>query len=141
MTPTHALLMLVPHAFRAILIKIVGQYDHLFLYNQRKTELFYGEKGRDLTQPYDEHPKRQTMHMLNETKTLQIRSITPLLRTELGRPAGATTVIQPVWLTRGLRAQPSHFPQSPFNQKDKHLKVNKPPYRDQRPKPSQVERS
>ena len=33
------------------------------------------------------------------TQTLQIRSITQLLRTDLGRSAGATTVIQPEWLT------------------------------------------
>ena len=47
---------------------------------------------------------------------------------------GAKTVIQPVWLTLGLRAKPSHFPQWLCNQKDEHLKsINKPPYRDQGP--------
>ena len=83
------------------------------------------EKGRDLTQPYDKHPKRQTMHRYYDTKTLQIRLITQLLRTDLGQSAGAITVIQPVWLAWGLRAQPSHFPQPPCNQKDKHLKIYK----------------
>ena len=55
--------------------------------------------------------KWQTIIRWNDIKTLQIRSITQLLRTDLGRLAGATTAIQPVWLTWGLRAQPSHFSQ------------------------------
>ena len=38
----------------------------------------------------------------------------------LGRSVGTTTVIQSVWLTKGLRVQPSHFPQPPCNQRDKH---------------------
>ena len=81
------------------------------------------EKGRDPTQLYNKHQKRQTMDRWNDTDTLQIRSITQQLRTDLGRSAGATTVIQPVWLTWGLKAQRSHFPQSPCNQKDTHLKI------------------
>ena len=67
-------------------------------------------------------PERQAMHRSNDTKTLQIRSITQLLQTDLGRSAGAITVIQPVWLAWGLRSQLSHFPQSPCNHKDKHLR-------------------
>ena len=61
-------------------------------------------------------PKRQTMHRWNNAKPLRIRSITQLLRTDLGRSAGGTTVIQPVCLTWGVRAKPSHFSQSPCNE-------------------------
>ena len=71
------------------------------------------------------NPKLHTMHRWNDTKTLQIRSIIQLLRTDLGRSAVATTVIQLVWLTWGLKAQPSQFPSSACNQKDKHLKIYK----------------
>ena len=48
-----------------------------------------------------------------------------LLRTDLGRSAGATIVIQPVRLNWGSRAQPSHYMQSPWNQKDKYFKIPK----------------
>ena len=51
----------------------------------------------------------------------QKRSIAQHLRTDLGRSVEATTVIQSVWLTYGLKAQPSHFPQRLCNQKDKHI--------------------
>ena len=71
-------------------------------------------------------PKRQTMHIWNYTKTLQIRSITqlPVLRTDLTASWSDNSQTAP-WLTCGLRPQPSHFPQSPCNQKDKHLKIYK----------------
>ena len=45
-------------------------------------------------------PELQTMHRWNDTKSLQIRSITQLLRTGLGRSAGASAVIQVVNLIR-----------------------------------------
>ena len=48
-------------------------------------------------------PKRETMHGWYDTKTLQIRSITQLLQTDIGRSAEATIVTQPVWLTWGSR--------------------------------------
>ena len=56
------------------------------------------EKGRDLMQPYENTPKRQTMHRSKYTKMLKIRSVAQRLRTDLGRSVGATTVLQPVWL-------------------------------------------
>ena len=46
------------------------------------------------------------------------------LRTDIGRSVGVTTATQLVFLT-GLRAQPSHSPQNPCNQKDTHLKISK----------------
>ena len=54
--------------------------------------------------------------------TTQKSSITQRLRTDLGRSVGVPTATQLVWLP-GLRAQPSHFPQPPYNQKDTHLKI------------------
>ena len=54
--------------------------------------------------------KRQTLQV-KVIKTPHKRSITHRLRTDLGRPVGATTVIQLVWLTKGLRAKTSHFGQ------------------------------
>ena len=62
--------------------------------------------------------KGQSDNTNNATKT----SIIQRLRTDLGRSGGVTTATQLVWLT-GLRAQPSHSPQKPCNQKDKHLKI------------------
>ena len=61
--------------------------------------------------------KGQSDNTNNATKS----SITQRLPTDLGRSFGVTTATQLVWLT-GLRAQPSHFPQQPCNQKDTHLK-------------------
>ena len=55
----------------------------------------------------------------NDTMTLQIRSITQLLRIDLGRSAGATIVFPPVFLR--FKGPASNLPQSPCNQKDKHL--------------------
>ena len=52
----------------------------------------------------------------------QKSSITQRLRTDLGRSVGITTVTQLVWLT-WLRAQPSHSPQQPCNQKDTLFKT------------------
>ena len=70
--------------------------------------------------------KGQSDNTNNATKS----SITRRLRTDLGRSVGVTTAIQLVSLTF-LRAQPSHSPQQPCNQKDTRLKlVNKPPYID-----------
>ena len=58
------------------------------------------------------------------------------LRSDFGptrRLFGVTTATQLVWLT-GLRAQPSHSPQQPCNQKDTHFKfVNQPPSIDNKP--------
>ena len=51
-------------------------------------------------------------------------TITQRLRTDLGRSVGGTTATQLVWLT-GLRAQHSHSPQQPCNQKDTLLKICK----------------
>ena len=51
-------------------------------------------------------------------------SITQRLRTDLGRSVGVTTATQLVLLT-DFRAQPSHSPQQPCNQKDAHLIICK----------------
>ena len=68
----------------------------------------------------EEMSKGQSDNANNATKS----SITQRLRTDLGRSVGVTTATQLVWLT-GLRAQPSHSPQQPCNQKDAHLKICK----------------
>ena len=60
--------------------------------------------------------KGQSDNTNNATKS----SILQGLRTNLGRSVRVTTATQLVLLT-GLRAQPSHFPQQPCNQKDTHL--------------------
>ena len=77
------------------------------------------EKGRDLTQPYDKQPWTTDNAWVkwhkDATNTFDYTTITDRLST-----VSRTTVIQPMWLTWGLRDQPSHFPQSPCNQKDKH---------------------
>ena len=52
-----------------------------------------------------------------KTQTMQQKSSnTQRLRTDLGRSVGVTTVTQLMWLI-GLRAQSSHFPQHPCNQR------------------------
>ena len=84
-------------------------------------------KGRDLTQSYGNSPftSRNVKKGKVTTQTMPKKSsITQRLRTGLGRSVGVTTTTQLLWLT-GLRAQPSHFPQQPCNQKDKHLKICK----------------
>ena len=52
--------------------------------------------------------------------TPQQSSITQQLRTDLAWSVGVTTATQLMWLT-GLRAQHSHSPQQPCNQKDTHV--------------------
>ena len=93
----------------------------------RKATVSYKEKEeeiwlRPVKKAYTpaEMSKGQSDNTNNATKS----SITQRLRTDLGRSVGVATVTQPVWLT-GLRAQPSHFPQQPCNQKDTHLKICK----------------
>ena len=72
----------------------------------------------------------------DNTKTSPKHSITQRLRADLGRSNGVTKVIQLVWLI-GLRAQPSHSPQQPCNQKETQLKiVVKPLYIDNKPTPT-----
>ena len=76
--------------------------------------------------------KSQKGKVITQT-TPQKSSITQRLRTDLGRSVGVTTATQLVWLS-GLRAQPSHSPQQPCNQKDTYLKICKSiPYIDNKP--------
>ena len=51
---------------------------------------FTKEKGRDLTQSYDKHPKKQH----DNTQTPPKTSITKRLQTNLGRSVGVTTATQ-----------------------------------------------
>ena len=67
-----------------------------------------------------EMSKGQSDNTHNATRS----SIKQRLQTDLGRTVGVTTANQLVWLT-GLRAKPSHSPQQPCNQKDKHLQIYK----------------
>ena len=60
--------------------------------------------------------------MTNIPKRIKKRSIPQRLETDLGWSVEATTVIKQLWLTEGLRAQPSNYPQKLWNQKDTHLK-------------------
>ena len=62
-------------------------------------------------------PAEMSKRQSDNKTTPQKSSITQWLQTDLGRSVGVTTATQAVWLT-GLRAQPSHFPQKPCNQKD-----------------------
>ena len=50
-------------------------------------------------------PLNDSQWSQSNTKMLQKRSNTQRLRTDLGRSVEATTVIQPVWLTKDLRVQ------------------------------------
>ena len=64
------------------------------------------ENGRDLMHLHDKHPKTTENASQNYIKTIQKRSITQRLRTDLGRSVRATIVIKSVWL-KGLR---THLP-------------------------------
>ena len=59
------------------------------------------------------------------TKYATITSITQWSRTDWGRLVRVTPVIEPAWLTLGLRAKTFHFLQPPCNWKDRHLKIYK----------------
>ena len=85
---------------------------------EKKEEIWLSPMTKAPTQA--EMPKGQSDNTNNATKS----SITQVLRTDLGRLVGVTTATQLLWLT-DLRAQPSHFPQQPCNQKDTHLKICK----------------
>ena len=58
------------------------------------------EKGRDLTQSYD--------NLLDNTKTPPKTLITQQFQTDLGRSVGVTTATQLVWLNQFTGSQPSH---------------------------------
>ena len=62
-------------------------------------------------------PKRQTMHI----NTFDYTAITDRLRTVSWSDNSHSIGV--VWLTWGLKAQPSHFLQWPCNQNDIHLKM------------------
>ena len=64
----------------------------------------------------DPTPTEMSKGQSDKTNNATKSSITQRLRTDLGRSVGVTTATQLVWLT-GLRAQPSHCPQEPCNQK------------------------
>ena len=68
------------------------------------------EKGRDLTQSCDKNPTptEQSKNQRGNIKTPPKTLITQLLRTDLGRSVGVTSVTQLVWLNRLMGAQPSH---------------------------------
>ena len=68
------------------------------------------EKGRDLTQSYDNSPytDRKSKSQRDNTKTPPKPSITQRMRTDLGRSVGWTIAIQLVWLNRFTGSQPSH---------------------------------
>ena len=85
------------------------------------------KKGRDLTQSYDKktlyHQNCQKGNMTTQRPHQKVRLHCDCGPTWDGKMEGVTTVIQLVWLTC-VRAQPSHSPQQPCNQKNTHLKID-----------------
>ena len=74
------------------------------------------EKEGDLTQTYDKNPYTNGKFE-NQWTTQNIppkTSITQRLRTDLGRPVGVTTVIQPVWLNWFTGTKPSLQKKIPY---------------------------
>ena len=69
---------------------------------------------------HQQKSKRLSDNTNNAAKKFDHTAIADLLRTV----SWVTTANEVVWLT-GLRAQTSHSPQQPFNQKDTHLKIYK----------------
>ena len=85
------------------------------------------EKGRDLTQSNDKSPytsrivKRAKWQHKQRHKKIDYTTVADRLRTvswsNYGHPIGVVNLV--------LRAQPSHSPQQPCNQKDTRLKICK----------------
>ena len=82
------------------------------------------EKKEDLTQSYDESPRKiqkATSQHKNATKT----SISRRLRTDLGWSVWVTIATQLLWLNRFTESKPFPLTTKPYNQKDTHLKICK----------------